>query len=235
MACKKYKKDIPLLLYGELDAEQKALLEEHIAVCPDCRRDLEETRKAFQCIEPTKHITLPEANWDKSWRAIQSSVGKEEKRPFLSSLGLKSALAAAGILLVFAAGVFIGRLGHHAQESPTQIQAVGSAHLKQLLSSHFEDLKPVLIEYSNYDPGERSDRILIDREVIKNLLIQNLLLKRLLKGETADPVYGLLEDVDIILKDISNLNKGDENTPSLIRKAIKQQDILFKMEVLNKI
>lgn len=234
MTCKKIKINIPLYVYGELGTEEKSLFEDHIRQCPECRRELEETQKAFECLEPAKAEPVPDVDWDKSWRKIRSSVKEPEKRPLFRPFQVKSALAAAAVLLVFAAGIFIGRMGRRTSGGPEPFTA-STVHLKQLLSSHFEDLKPVLLDYANFEPGEESGRIPADREIIHSLLVQNLLLKRLLSGENTGPVYGLLEDVDIILKDISNLNKGDESTPSLIRKAIHQRDILFKMEVLNKI
>jgi len=41
--------------------------------------------------------------------------------------------------------------------------------------------------------------------------------------------------VDLILRDIANLRNGDKPTLSLIKDTINQRDILFKMEIYEKI
>jgi hypothetical protein len=41
-----------------------------------------------------------------------------------------------------------------------------------------------------------------------------------------------LEDLDIILQELSNIRKGDELTPSMIKELIHEREILFKMEII---
>ena len=90
----------------------------------------------------------------------------------------------------------------------------------------------MLVEYANYTSSEKGEEtILMDKEMARNLLIQNILLKSIV-AKTDPTLVQLLDDVDIVLKEISNLKKEDRQTPSLIKELIQEREILFKMEVL---
>ncbi len=104
------------------------------------------------------------------------------------------------------------------------------------MKEHFESLKPVLAEYANYSPAEeRNGTITVDKEILEGLLIQNYLLKRAIASQKNPALQELLEDVDLILREVTNLRKGDKPTLSLIKDTINQRDILFKMEIFQKI
>ncbi len=93
----------------------------------------------------------------------------------------------------------------------------------------------MLVEYANYTSSEKGEEaILVDKEIARNLLIQNILLKSIV-AKTDPTLVQLLDDVDIVLKEISNLKKEDRQTPSLIKELIQEREILFKMEILQEI
>ena len=45
----------------------------------------------------------------------------------------------------------------------------------------------------------------------------------------------LLEDIDLVLREIKNLESGDQATSSMIRELIQQRQILFKIDVIQKL
>ena len=103
--------------------------------------------------------------------------------------------------------------------------------MKLKLNSYIEELKPILIEYANYAASEDKDTMIIEKEIVRGLLIQNVLLKDLIAR--SDPsLIPFLEDLDIVLQELSNMQKGDELTPSMIKELIHEREILFKMEIL---
>ena len=100
------------------------------------------------------------------------------------------------------------------------------------LNEYIEELKPVLIEYANYAASnEREETVLMDKKFVRGLLIQNLLLKDLV-AKSNPSIIPLIEDLDIILKELSNMQTGDRETPSLIKELIHEREILFKIEIL---
>jgi hypothetical protein len=88
-----------------------------------------------------------------------------------------------------------------------------------------------LIEYANYTSSEKGEEsIVMDKEVARNLILQNFLLKRMV-AKTNPSAAQLLEDVDLVLREIANLRKEDKQTPSLIKDLIHQRGILFKIGI----
>ena len=244
MKCKKCKEDIVLLLYGELDDKDKSEVMEHINVCPECAREWESTKGVFALLDETKEESAPEADWEKCWGAIQTDMAekpkgerrkrREEERRFFMRPGW--IYAAASVVVIFVLGVLIGRFWPTSDmqiAAAHGIKATGSSeYTKQSLSEHFETLKPLLISYANYSAKENGrETMTLDKEIVRSLLIQNYLLKKLVIE--SDPSAGeLLEDLDLVLREIKNMPSDDKWAPSQVREFIHERDILFKMDIL---
>ncbi len=230
MKCKKSKEKIVLYLYGELSESEKAELESHVKACPACKEDFEYTKKVFQLIDDNKEDS-PDANWDKCWREIGTGVQTEPRKHKSFVLAPRWVYAAAGMLLIFALGAFIGRYWFFPPEQSPVEAGISESAMKLKLNSYIDELKPVLIEYANYTASEEKDTMTIEKDIVHSLLIQNLLLKDLIAK--SDPsLLPFLEDLDIVLKELSNMQKGDQLTPSMIKELIHEREILFKMEIL---
>jgi hypothetical protein len=234
MACKKYREKIILHLYGELGEKDTKKLMEHIKDCAECAEDLAYTQKVFQTLDMASTEEVPQANWERCWSAIDTRLEKKKPKQQPKSLFLfpKWAYAPAALILVFVAGLILGRMVLGPPQSPEMLAEDALHSFGLALQDHFESLKPVLVEYANYpDSGTERETITMDKSVIRSLLIQNVLLKRLV-AEKNPNVGHLLEDVEIVLREIVNQEKEDPLTPSLIRELIKQRGILFKIEAL---
>jgi hypothetical protein len=234
MRCKKFKEKIVFYLYGELDKKESAELEAHIKECSACSQDLEYTKNVFLTLDEVAKDKIPEADWGKSWKRIDA--GLPETRPQQRIFGLVPGwvYAAAALVVVFVLGIFIGRYKYPSGQESMAQQELSQEFIQTSLKEHYENIKPVLVEYANYPSSKKgSESITIDKEIIRNLIIQNILLKRLIteKNPSAEQV---LEDVDMVLREIENLEKQDTRTPALIKDLIYQRDILFKMEILQK-
>lgn len=231
MKCKKYEEKIVLYFYGELNESDKAELESHVKECPICLKDLEYTKKVFKLVDDNKEVA-PEANWEKCWKEIGAGTQVEPRKQKSFLLAPRRVYAAAALLLVFVLGALIGRYWLFSpQESPLEPE-VSQGSMNLALNEYINELKPILIEYANYtSPEKGKETILIDEKIVRSLLIQNLLLKDLVAK--SDPsLTPFLEDLDIILKELSNIRKGDELTPSMIKELIHEREILFKMEII---
>jgi hypothetical protein len=236
MKCKKSKEKIILYLYGELSETEKAELDDHLKECSECSHDLEYTKKVFKLVDSSKEEALPEANWERSWEAISSGVEPKPERRKRLFLFPAWAYASAALVLVFALGIIIGGLWIPSlQKAP--LSAEGSpVSMDQPLKEHFEALKPVLTEYANYSPLEQNGpTVTIDKEILENLLLQNYLLRRAIAKSNNPSLEQFLEDIDLILREVTNLRNGDQPTLSLIKDTILQREILFKMEVFQNI
>ena len=244
MKCKKCKEDIVLLLYGELADKDKSEVMAHIKGCPECADEWESTKGVFALLDETKGESAPEADWERCWGAIQTDIDErsrgekhkrtERERRFFMLPGW--AYAVASVFVIFVLGVLIGRFW---LTSDTQIAAVpgiqaagSSEYIKQSLNEHFETLKPLLVSYANYSAEENGrETITLDKEIVRSLLIQNYLLKKLVIE--SDPSAGeLLEDLDLILREIKNMPSDDKWAPSQVKELIHEREILYKMDIL---
>jgi hypothetical protein len=96
-------------------------------------------------------------------------------------------------------------------------------------------MKPLLLDYAHYVAGERTQNrvVAVDESALRALMLQNVLLKRKLIEK--DPAAAdLLEDLDLILKEIVNRDPKNAKSPAEIRDLIEKRDVLFKMEILKK-
>lgn len=234
MTCKKhkYKEKIVLHLYGELGENEVKDLMAHIEGCADCAGELAYTQKVFQVLDETKTEDVPEANWEKCWNTIGVGIqGKERKKKSFLLAPPKWAYAAAALVIVFTVGFFFGRLAFikPGKSSPIQLEGNQSA-MYPSIQEHFESLKPVLVEYANYTASQENGTITIDKKIVQSLIIQNILLKRLIADE--DPsMKEILEDVDLVLREIANQEGDDAHTLSMIRELIQERGILYEIEV----
>lgn len=233
MACKKYKykEKIVLNLYGELGEKDTKDLMAHIEECAECAEELAYTQKVFQVLNEMKTDVIPEANWEKCWNTIDVGIqGKEhKKKSFLLFPGW--AYASAALVFVFVVGFFLGRIVflQPGKNVPGQLEGSQSA-MYPSIQEHFESLKPFLLEYANYTVSPENGTITIDKNIVRNLIIQNILLKRMIANE--DPsIKDILEDVDLVLREIANQEGDDAHTLSMIKELIQERGIMFEIEV----
>jgi hypothetical protein len=237
MACKKYKykEKIVLQLYGELGEDDAKDLMTHIEGCADCAEEFAYTQKVFQVLDEIKTDDVPEANWEKCWDSIDVGIqGKERKKKSLF-LFPGWAYASAALVFVFIVGFFFGRIAFFrpGKTSTSQLEGSQSA-MNPSIQEHFESLKPFLVEYANYAASAENGTIAIDKNIVRGLIIQNILLKRLIADE--DPsMKEILEDVDLVLREIANQEGDDAHTLSMIKELIQERGIMYEIKVSNTI
>jgi len=240
MKCKEAKNFIILELYGELEESEKARLLGHLEQCRDCAGESALTKKVFAVLDEYAPAAETSADWDKAWDRVQAGIaGPAARRRPERAAGWRWAFAGTGLALVLVAGIFIGRYALAPSPEPIGASAAAAAPapngIRPAFAAHLEDLKPILLDYAHYVPGEKSGRkISVDEEVLRGLVLQNILLKRKLIEK--DPTAAdLLDDLDLILKEITNRGTRDPQAPARIRDLIEQRGVLFKMEIMKKL
>ena len=233
MKCKKCKENIQFYLYGELNEKDSTALQKHIKACPECAGDLEYTRQVFNLIGEAKEEQAPQPDWEKCWQGIEKESYKKKKTTKNFWLFPNWAYSAAAIIVIFVLGIMAGRIWF--TPSHNEVISAAEAYLVHSLKQHLDDLKPLLLEYSNYPASAAGeDMVMLDRGTAQELLIQNILLKKLV-SEKYPSAEQLLEDVDIILTEIANQKTDDSQAVSSIKNMIKEREVLFKMEILQTI
>lgn len=233
MACKKYKykEKIVLQLYGELGEKDAKDLMAHIEECAECAGEFAYTKKVFQLLDETKSDDIPEADWEKCWNTIDVGIQSKDRKKKSFLWYPRWAYASAALLIVFAVGFFLGRSVFFQPRKGSQVLLEGSqSAMDPSIQEHFENLKPVLVEYANYTASPDNGKITIDKKIIRSLIIQNILLKRMIAEE--DPsLKEILEDVDLVLREIANQEGDDADELTMIKELIQKRGILYELEV----
>jgi hypothetical protein len=234
MKCHRIRQNIVLDLYGELKTNEKDGLEKHIAECSACASDYAYSKKVFEALEEAEKEEIPEPQWDTSWAKINTSIQNKPQRQRAFLVFPKWAYAAAGVLCIFLLGIFAGRFWFPAAQETVQAADTFQDDFQQTLKIHFEELKPVLLQMANYTAEENGEgTVMLDRKIIQSLIIQNILLKSLIVGQnpTAEQI---LEDVELVLRELANMEEGDSRTKSMVKELIDEREILLNMNILQK-
>lgn len=234
MRCSKIRQNIVLDLYGELNETEKAEMEKHISGCQACAADYAYSKKVFEAIEDAGEEDIPEPQWNTSWANINTSIQDKPQRQKLLPGFPKWAYAAAGVLAIFILGIFAGRLWFPSDRQTFQTAETFQDDFQHVLTKHLDELKPVLLQAVNYREGENGNgSILVDKQTLRTLILQNILLKSLIteQNPTAEQI---LEDVELVLRELANMEEGDSRTKSLVKELIEEREILLNMSILQK-
>jgi hypothetical protein len=235
MKCSKAKEQIILYLYGELSEAEQRKLEQHMERCLSCAEDLAYTRDVFDLIDRADTTEIPEAAWEKCWGLIASGLRPQPRARAGWMPSPRWVPVAAALVLIFAGGLFIGRYWPSSQPPSSMDTAQVPEFPRFTLQDHFDNLKPLLAEYANRPAGDTpDDRVLVDRRLIQSLLVQNYMLMRLV-AQNDPKAADLLEDIDLVLREIKNMEADDPEAPGMIHRLIQSRDILFKINVLQEL
>jgi predicted anti-sigma-YlaC factor YlaD len=139
MNCKNVKKNFVSLLENELPEEQRVEIENHIKICPDCSRLLEEFSQLWQTVEHREKIQPSPYFWT---RLKQRIIEYEEgRKPFWGWLEgvvgwVRPAVAVAVLLVCIFLGYSLGNFPESANgQTEYQVDERATA-LEQLFDSY---------------------------------------------------------------------------------------------------
>ncbi len=85
MDCKEVKQLLAAYLDNEVTAEERRQIEAHLAVCPDCKKELDELAKAQTNLRQAFHAAASQAEYRRdTWRELQPEL--QAYRPSFLSL-----------------------------------------------------------------------------------------------------------------------------------------------------
>ena len=137
--------------------------------------------------------------------------------------------------MVFILGIIAGREWFTSKEQVLISAQPSTEFIEYTLKQHLDELKPMLLEYANYTASdENGSTMFIDQKIAQELLVQNILLKEIITQKYPS-ARELLEDLDLVLKEIANQEDKENETPLMIKNLIKEREVMFKMEILQKL
>lgn len=249
MTCRRFKKDMLLDMYGELEDKKRRRLEGHLADCDSCRREFETTRNVLASLDSPRPDAYPEPDWERSWSRIEAGAdfGARRARPRPRPRSRRAAAwgfprwayAPLALAFLFVLGVVVGRYVLPTRTavpaSALRAERLSPAARRTLLAGYFEDVTPVLLDYANDGRNLAGEEALrADRKTAASLLVENMLLRRALSRK--DPALAdLFDDLDFILTEMSHLQSRDSSTSASLKDAIKDRRILDRIRRQEKI
>lgn len=220
----------------EIPERKNRKIAAHLARCPVCREAYEKMRQDVDLVMesmdllnprviPTGITVTPKKIEKKSW----------SKKFFIPVPGWWDwRVALTGSLFIFILGIFVGKYFISPSPRNMLVRLESPEHLHFVLQEHFENIKPVLIEYANFSVSEEGSMdILLDKEFVSGLMKRNRLIKEHIPRDRNTYLKQLLDELEVILREISALTKEKPESLFYIKKMIKEKEILFKLEASN--
>lgn len=233
--CKRFEAKMDHYVCGTLTEAGRLELEAHIAECAACARTFSAIQETYSYIRASAG-EIPTTDWDTSWRIIRKRVleKKNAAKPWVP--GLRWGPVLAGSIVIFLVGIFVGKYVHFSPRPAAVTVSEINRQLQTALLEHIENIKPVIIQYANYSGGtgrEQNLSVDIDREIAAKFLVKNRLLQGRMVQNKNRYMSQLLEELDMILTEISNLTVDEPENLLLIKELIKIKGILLKMEIFH--
>ncbi|HET8888906.1 MAG TPA: hypothetical protein VFQ41_08380 [Candidatus Angelobacter sp.] len=225
---------IVLHYYG--DAEAGPEIEQHLAVCAECRAEFGRVQSTLREIGPLEVPEPPASFEEKTWLNLRDRL--PEKGGFLRRLLKPSApkWAFAGVMALLLAAAFLaGRFWPRppqqvAQQPPSQVNP--QRIVLVAVGDHLERSQMLLVEIMNADAKGPID-FSNEQAEARDLLDSNHLY-RVSAQQAGDPqVVRLLDQLGRVLAEIANgpaeVSPGDLQQ---VRHTIQSEGLLFKVRVV---
>jgi hypothetical protein len=245
MECSRAKKLAIDSLSGELDPERSAALAAHLAMCDECAREYGHGRALVDSMLSIPRPEPDEEEWNRWQEALDRRLETEirlraEFRPakrFATILRLARPAAAAVIVGGIALAWWLSYRSPHTDRVTAVEQS--SAPTPESVSSearqYLDRSKLVLLGMRNFDPGVTSEYWpTFEREsaISRRLVDESGPLKAKLAYFNEMRLYGIVDDLDVVLLGIANLES--DYTPEdveLIRLSTDRKGLLFKINM----
>lgn len=237
-----------------LPAAELRKLREHLKDCPGCSEEYKKLSGLMATMNKRQRPQMSDAFWDhyslRLEEKLDAAAAADEQKSLIKTAGWKGwtggfdfkirwilyPVAAAAILVV---GIAIGLyLSHQPGKDIVNTTISSLRQLSPAVAEHFDNVWPLLLDYSNSSPQQSnftpSETVLVEKSTVKKLLLENQLLKRVMAKDNNITVNELMDELELILLELSNDSGDSEETRRAVQQYIKENDVMFKMKTLDK-
>jgi len=239
-----------ILLYEYLEetlpGDQRQLLEQHVARCPKCARELDELRASWALLAPMRDAhrqPVKEPEWESMVESIVRATGvlnrlQSSPRPSVgTSFRLwwethRLPVALAGTLASIAL-VVVGLLVRPTEELPTPVRAdaedLADSLVNARVTSYLRTSRVLLTELANAGSRPASGNMTTERRASRELIAEARYLRRQPLDEYSASV---ISDVDRIMLKMANLPEGDSQRDlDLLQQGVGHRNLLFRLRM----
>ena len=248
-ACEKFQARFIEALYDELDAKMLKALQAHLENCPKCRKEYKQMRNTILKIEKEDMPDPGEQYWDNYWLRLDQRMEKENIRTEMKSgskniISMHPNMRSWMIRILSAAAMLLGGIGigylYFVNPDSVDLPINGQIPVKttaynQKAAHYLESSKILLLGFVNFDTDE-IDPTSMDfsrqQQAANSLIKRAAVLKDDLTGKENQRVLALIQELEIILLQISNCEKEfDIPAIELIKSGVDNNALLMKINL----
>jgi hypothetical protein len=231
-----------LLHYGDADVDQRRELEDHVASCGDCWKEMERVRALLTAVRLP--VPEPPEHYERDvWRTLEPMLPEPRGGRWSLWPAWQQWAAALTMAAVAIAAFGIGRWFERTTEVRQPVQAKLTAPAESIqktarervlwiaVGAHLERAQRVLLELANTKPSPRVD-ISSEQEEVGVLLPDNRLYRQTAIQLNDVQVATLLDELERVLLDVSHRPPAiSRDELDDIRNQIEPEGLLFKVRV----
>lgn len=217
--------------YGD-DAAEAAQVEEHLAVCGQCRAEYASLQLVLNTVNAAPVPERPPEYGTEVWRRIEPKMGRSRGWPALLQPRWWVLVPVTAMLMV--AAFVAGRVSQVGQKAATASNGqVKERILLVAVGDHLDRSQMILAELSNAPDGKGKVDISGERQAAEDLLEDNRLYRETARRTGDRGVAGVLDDLERTLAEIANSpSQVSKDQFEHLRQEIQDRGLLFKIRVL---
>ena len=248
---------IELYFYDELADAERERIKQHLAVCDECRRALEDLSIIRSALESCPDVKAPPGgDWSAFMLRLDTSIRSEPVAPPLSnrrrvvefgSRRVAPALALAAAIALVTMSVFTVMRHRSAPDATEQTQTATSASveppsaqttgadsaLAQISEQHLERTKLVVLGLATKNPSDSSGQSWdYERTLATSLLSDTRLYRQTCEEQGMNSLADVLRDLELVLLQTSMSQTSDAESLAQLQRLIRQRDLITKMDVV---
>lgn len=253
--CSNYQSQFTEYFYDELDKDKKALINGHIESCEICRREYQEIKRTLQIMSKKENPEPGDNFWQGYWDNLNDRMKDEQifdqeshqqanifqLSPQFKNWTYRFISAAAMLLIGIGIGYLYFEKPWHSDSHKIQAQKrslvtpAQQVALNKETTQYLESSKILLLGFVNFDT-DLIDPTTMDfsrqQQAARSLIKKTASLKDDLKGKENQRVLQLIQELEILLLQISNYEK-EFNVPAidLIKSGVDNNAILMKINL----
>jgi hypothetical protein len=229
-----------LIAYREGVVEQRAAISEHLAVCEECRAELERIEAVLAALD-TLPVPDPGADYGRRvWQQIAPRL-PEKSGAWWQAWFQPRRLGAVGAIVALIVAAFVA--GRITRRGPVVGNIASKEQVRErvlivAVGEHLGQSERMLVELSNAEPSNPAQKqvnISAEQRRAEDLLQENRLYRQTALQEGDAGLASVLDELERVLLDVAH-SPGEVTPKQLeaIRQKIEARGILFKVRVVGK-
>ncbi|MBZ5536353.1 MAG: hypothetical protein LAO31_10395 [Acidobacteriia bacterium] len=222
-----------IILYYYRDLAGKATVEAHLALCGECRRQLEDVRATLDTVGSSTVPDRAENYGAEVWTRLRPRLERPPRMDWMALIQPRRLAALATVAALLVVAFLTGRYWPRPEVSPPlAISAQAQDRIFLLaVGEHLDRSQSVLLELLNTPSGGPVD-ISSEQQRAEDLVAANRIYRQTATRAGEPGIANVLDDLERVLLEVargpSELSAADLEE---VRQRIENQGILFKVRV----